>query len=189
MQPEQRAEQRFTLLLRQAKLRTRSGEFLCVLRDVSTRGISVRTFHALPPDRRFAVELQQDKPFLIEKAWENEGEAGFWFKDRVDLNLLLEDDPAFPRRQIRVGLDMPIQLQSGPETGSATLFNLSQQGACFSADRSWARDQLLRLVSPALPEIRAKVRWRQGDLHGVVFEDTFTFREFAALLGRLRGLA
>lgn len=186
---DQRAAPRYTLLLRQAKLRCRTGEFLCVIRDVSETGLSIRTFHPLPPDHRMAIELVEKRPHLIEKVWEKEGEAGFRFKDPVSLDELLADDARFPRRQFRVEIDYPVELCADGVISRASFTNLSQQGACIRCDRILARDQLLSLRSPMLPGIEAKVRWRRDDIHGVVFEQTFSFRDFANLMARIQRVA
>lgn len=181
-----RTAPRYTLILRQAKLRARAGEFLCVIRDVSETGISIRTFHPLPPGDRFAIELREGCPYLIEKVWEKEGEAGFRFRDRVALDQLLEDDARFPRRQMRVEVDLPVDVTAEGRLASGRIVNLSQQGARLEADRSWAREQLLHLHIGGLPPLYAKVRWRRDFTHGLVFEETFSLRDFAYMLARLR---
>lgn len=185
---EQRAAPRLTLLLRQAKLRTRGGEFLCVIRDVSETGLSIRTFHPLPPDKRLAIELREDWPFQLEKVWEKDGEAGFRFRDPVDLDELLAEDARFPKRQIRIRMEMSLTVQGQVERAPATISNLSQQGACIASDATFARDELVKLETPLLPAIHAKIRWRKDDIHGLVFEETFGFRDFACLLASLQGL-
>ena len=189
MRIEQRRAPRYTLLLRQAKLRTRHGEYLCVIRDLSETGISIRTFHPLPPGERMAIELREGCPYLLEKVWEEDGEAGFRFRDRVALSEMLQDDTQFPRRPIRVSVEIPVVMASGAERGQGTLLNLSQQGARLDADRAWARDQLVRLSIAGLPVILAKVRWRREMTHGLVFETPFAFRDFALALARLQGIA
>jgi PilZ domain len=185
---EQRRAARYTLLLRQAKLRTRHGEFLCVIRDISETGISVRIFHPLPPGARMAIELREGCPYLVERVWEHDGEAGFRFRDRVALGEILQDDACYPRRPLRVSVELPALLASSTERGQALLHNLSQQGARLDADRGWARDQLVRLTIAGLPVIHAKVRWRRELTHGLVFETRFAFRDFALALARLQGL-
>ena len=44
---DQRAAPRFTLLIRAAKLVSAQGEFVCVIRDVSETGVSVRRLQGL----------------------------------------------------------------------------------------------------------------------------------------------
>jgi len=188
MRIEQRQAPRYTLLLRQAKLRTRYGEFLCIIRDVSASGISIRIFHPLPPCRRMAIELRDGSPYLVEKIWERAGEAGFRFRDPVALAQMLEDDSRYPRRPIRVAIDVPVTVTSGEQRGTGFLTNLSQQGARLDADCSWARGQLLRIAADDMPMAYAKVRWRRDHVHGLVLEETFSFRDFARCLGRLHGL-
>ena len=118
MRIEQRRAPRYTLLLRQAKLRTRYGEFLCIIRDVSASGISIRIFHPLPPCRRMAIELRDGSPYLVEKIWERAGEAGFRFRDPVALAQMLEDDSRYPRRPIRVASSSPSSHRScAPRAG------------------------------------------------------------------------
>ena len=185
---EDRREPRYTLLLRQAKLRTRDAEFLCVIRDVSISGLRIRTFHPLPDQERFAIELREGCPYAIEKVWERDSEAGFRFRNPVALDDLLRDDERYPRRPMRVTIDMPIALTSEGQSGKAHLTNLSQQGARLETDRFLARGQLIRLEAEHLPMLHAKVRWRRDFTHGVVFEETFAFRDFAYLLARLQGV-
>lgn len=185
---EQRAAPRYTLLLRQAKLRGRSGEFLCVLRDVSETGLSVRTFHTLPTDERMAIELADQRPHLVEKVWEKDGEAGFRFKDPVGLDELLADDARFPRRPLRAAIEHPLQIRTSGTDSGAQIVNLSQQGACIRSDRLLAREQPITLLAPKLPPLDAKVRWRRDNSYGVAFVQTFSFRDFAVLLARLQGI-
>ena len=53
---EQRTAPRFTLLIRAAKLIGPEGEYLCVVRDASESGVSVRLFHPLPATALRALE-------------------------------------------------------------------------------------------------------------------------------------
>ena len=48
---DMRGAQRFTLLIRTAKLVSETGEFLCIIRDVSATGLRLRLFHDLPRGR------------------------------------------------------------------------------------------------------------------------------------------
>ncbi|ABC64586.1 PilZ domain-containing protein [Erythrobacter litoralis] len=185
---EQRAAPRYTLMLRQARLLTAQGQFLCVVRDISQTGVRVKIFHPLPACTDVRLEIIEARPIPLEQVWANDEEAGFRFAGPIDLAAFLAHDPQFPRRQFRVDLDVPIQVSSGLVRVEATSINISQQGACIRSPASFARFQLVKMESEILPTVHAKVLWRQGKVHGLVFEDTFTFREFAMALGRLHGL-
>lgn len=186
---EERRAPRYTLMMRQAKLRTANSEFLCVMRDLSISGISIRTFHPLPPGKRFTVELRDGHPYPIEKVWEGDGEAGFKFRDPVALEEILAEDARFPRRPMRVAVTLPATVMVGPDCGTAVITNISQQGARIEADRAWAHGQLLRVAAPRLAPRYAKVRWRRDKSHGLVFEETFSLREFADFLAQIDGSA
>ncbi|MHA6332280.1 PilZ domain-containing protein [Qipengyuania sp. CAU 1752] len=186
---EERKAPRYTLMMRQAKLRTAKSEFLCVVRDLSVSGISIRTFHPLPPGDCFTVELRDGHPYSIEKVWERDGEAGFKFRDPVALEEILAEDACFPRRPMRVAVTLPATVMVGPDRGTALITNLSQQGARIEADRAWAHGQLMRVAAPGLAPRYAKVRWRHDQSHGLVFEETFSLREFADFLAQIDGNA
>ena len=60
---------RFSLVIRTAKLICRSGEYPCVVRDVSATGVRVRLFDALPPDSHLALELANGERYAMERVW------------------------------------------------------------------------------------------------------------------------
>ena len=64
---DQRGAPRFTSLIRAAKLVCGQGEFVCVIRDVSATGVSLRTFHKLPTDEAIALELQNGESYELER--------------------------------------------------------------------------------------------------------------------------
>ncbi|WP_324761533.1 PilZ domain-containing protein [Porphyrobacter sp. TH134] len=67
---DQRAAPRFTLLIRAAKLVSAQGEFVCVIRDVSETGVSVRLFHALPGCKDFALHMPAGAVYEITAMWQ-----------------------------------------------------------------------------------------------------------------------
>lgn len=183
---EQRGAKRFTLLIRSAKLITDQGEFLCVVRDVSSTGVSVRLFHALPDKGAFALELQSGEQYSVERRWEEAGEAGFEFSDSVDVDRFINEVGEFPKRGLRLGIEFPIQVLARGERHQALVENLSQQGARLHCTAGFAIDQALILEGEFLKDVRAKVRWRGNGSYGLVFDDTFTLGNFAKLAARLQ---
>lgn len=183
---EERAAPRFTLLIRAAKLVAPQGQFVCVIRDVSSTGVSLRGFHALPDGEALMVELQSGERHAVERVWERGMDSGYRFREPVEVSDLISESGEYPRRQVRVDLDRPVYVRSTGQTIAAHLVNLSQQGARIECPYLLAIGQPLRLVSDDLPDISAKVRWREGRQFGLVFDTTFNLRELAMLVAQLQ---
>ncbi|RYE72104.1 MAG: PilZ domain-containing protein [Oxalobacteraceae bacterium] len=184
---ELRTAPRFTLLIRTAKLISSTGEYLCIVRDASSTGISVRTFHPLPSGKQFTLELPNGDQHSIECVWEREGAAGFRFLVPVDIDRLLHNKSRYPKRAVRLKLQLPALISCHGHTAGVVVHNISQQGAQVESALYMAIDQKLRLESESLPVIQARVRWRKGSDYGLVFDDTFQFAELARLAAKLQG--
>jgi hypothetical protein len=183
---DERSAPRFTLLIRSAKLTTPNAEYLCVVRDASESGISVRLFHPLPPDVSLTLELPNRDRHELERVWEEEGKAGFRFAKPTELERIVEGPSRFSKRAMRVNLELPCDLLVGIKRVPATLRNLSQQGALVSTDERLSLVQRVKLRAAGLPEVTAKVRWRRNDQYGLSFEDTFQFGDLALLVYELQ---
>ena len=68
----------------------------------------------------------------------------------------------------------------------AITLNMSQQGARIECESIFAVGQRLTISCEGLPDIRCTVRWRRDANYGLVFEDTFTLREFALAAARVQ---
>ena len=177
---------RFTLLIRAAKLTSPDCEFLCVVRDASETGVSVRLFHPLPPDVPFTLELPNGDRHPLERVWESEGKAGFRFSEPTSFERLVESPSRFAKRAMRVRLEVPCDLMAGLRWVGATIGNISQQGALIRTQERLSLIQRVKLRAEGMPEVAGKVRWRRGDEYGLSFEDTFQFAELAALAFELQ---
>jgi hypothetical protein len=184
--PEQRCTPRFTLLIRAAKLISPAGEFLCVVRDASETGVSVRLFHPLPGDVPLSLEMPNGDCLALERVWEDEGKAGFRFAGQVEIERIVDCPSRFSRRAVRVNVEVPCDLLVGVRRVPGTIHNLSQQGALIATPERLSLMQRVKIRADGMPEITGKVRWRRNDNYGLSFEDTFQFAELAALAFELR---
>lgn len=182
----ERGAPRFTLLIRAAKLVSPDAEFLCVVRDASESGISVRLFHSLPPSVPLTLEMPNGDRIALERVWEEEGKAGFRFAGPVDIERIVESPSPFAKRGVRVRLQIPCDLVIGLRKVGGIICNLSQQGAQISTDERLSLIQRVKIHAEGMPEIAGKVRWRRGNDYGLSFEDTFQFAELAALAFELQ---
>lgn len=186
---DQRAAQRFTLILRAGKLLTESGEYLCVLRDVSSGGLRLRLFHplALPPNLK--IELAGGEQYQLTLAWQDGEQAGCRFdQGPVDTGRLLEEAGPFPKRSIRLRLHQPlaVALRSDGLALQAELHDISQFGAALICTERLAIGQLFELDASGLGQLTARVRWRRGELYGLVFEQSYRLDGLARLVARLQ---
>ena len=183
---DQRGATRYTSLIRSAKLICGSGEFVCVIRDVSATGISLRTFHRLPSGDRMALELPNGDAFELQKVRSEGREGSFTFLTPVPVEKLIREAPDYPKRQLRLNIEMPIEVSCLTGRGQAITRNLSQQGACIDCDVPLAIAQTVKLTSGDLPEIRAKIRWRRAPEYGLVFDNTFSLSDFARMAASIQ---
>lgn len=183
---EQRAAPRVMLLIRPAKLITPEGEFVCVIRDVSATGISVRLFHPLPAGESAVLETETGMRVSMRRVWVRDAEAGFHFDQAIDVAALVNEIGRYRKRKLRIAIELPVTVSFLGQSHPAVIRNLSQQGARTETEVRLALAQMVRLKSPYLPEIRAQVRWRRDDQYGLVFEDTFSLGEFAEIAALLQ---
>lgn len=184
---DQRAAPRVSLLIRPAKLIAPSGEYLCVLRDASATGVKVRCFHPLP-GQSLTLELGNGDRYPVERMWEQGDHAGLRFRDVVPVEYLIKETGPYPRRPVRLRMTLPALLLAGRDMLTATVHDLSQQGARITCDEQLALNRQFRLEIAGVAPIVAKVRWRRPPAAGLVFEDTFRLEDFARLAYRLQPL-
>lgn len=187
---ETREAPRFSLLIRAAKIVSAHGEFVCVVRDVSEKGVSVRLFHAVPHGDPIELHMPGGGVYELRTIWERDNEAGFEFTKPVDVARLVHEASEYPKRGLRLGLYFPVTIRSLTMASEGIIENLSQQGARFESEGQFATDQNLRIESAeggiVFKDVRAKVRWRRDQQYGVVFDDTLSLSEFARFAARLQ---
>ncbi len=176
---EQRGAQRYTLMLRAAKLLCESGEYVGVVRDVSATGAKIRLFHEAPPDTHLFLELANGGRYAMERMWLADDHAGFRFSSAIDVSEFMEECSLYARRPLRLRLNGAARVKSRGAEGPATLVNLSQHGACIEMDRTLAVCEPLRLEVAELPVRIGHVRWRRARAYGLVFQQAYRLDELA----------
>ena len=184
-----RTAERFTLMMRTAKLMTEVAEHLCVIRDVSSSGLSARLFHPLAPVGRVTLEMQTGDRHVMYPVWQREGEAGFRFCTPVDVESMIRNCSRFPKRELRFAADIDVDLHARGECSEAILRNFSQQGAMLECADHFSLGQVLRLESDHFPQTVGRVRWRMGNRYGLAFDSTIQMLELANLIVRMNRTA
>lgn len=183
---ELRSAPRFTLLIRSAKLIGDTGEYLCIIRDVSASGLRLRIFHPLPPLERCALELSTGERFEIERVWESSDHAGFRFADWIDVQQFIAEASPYPKRALRLRLEFPATITADGTNAPALVRDLSREGARIETALPLAIRQKVNFVARGLPQIVGSVCWRSSSAYGLVFQQVFTFEELAKLAAQLQ---
>jgi len=183
---DSRVAPRFTVLIRAAKLLTTQGEFLCVIRDASESGISLKVFHDLPDSGEMTIELQNGDQFGVEPVWQDGDRAGFRFAQSVDVQRIVELTGHFAKRGVRINVAVPIEVDTGAYAFTANLRDLSPQGAKIETAELLALDQRVSVSTHGLRPTRARVRWRREGCFGLIFDDVFQFGEMAEIVHQLQ---
>lgn len=186
---EQRAAPRSSLMLRTAKVVCQSGEYLCLVRDVSASGAGLRFFHAVPPEPRIFLELADGQIHPIERVWARENEAGYRFAAEIDVAEFITEHSDHPHRAIRLRLERPALVSVDGHDVQATLRDISRTGARIVAQQSWPLQAFVRLELAGLPIRYGHVRWREGTAHGIVFQNAMPLGDLALQLLALQPFA
>lgn len=183
---DSRLAPRSTPVLRSGKVVCQSGEYLCMMRDVSTGGVGLRFFHAPPPEPRIFLQLANGKVLPIERVWSRDHDAGYRFAAVVDVDEFISEGAMQPPRPIRVRLSLPALVTVDGRDGPARLADISRTGARIDADRQWPLEAFVRLEASGLPLLFGHIRWRDGTAHGIVFQNVLPLEKLAQHLLELQ---
>ncbi len=176
---EMRAAPRSSLMFRTAKLLCESGEYICVVRDISSTGARLRLFHDVPPDTHLFLEMANGERYAMERVWTRDDHAGFRFSCTIDVDQFIAETSPYPRRPVRLKLQRPADLSVDGVASPVVLLDLSQQGARIDAGRMFALEQKVVLAVEGQPRRFGCVRWRKGYTHGLVLQHSFRLDELA----------
>lgn len=165
-----------------AKLVADKRELLCVIRDVSEGGIRLRLFHELPQPTYLAIEMENGESHALQLVWQADEEIGCSFVHHGDLRELLSSDRSrYVARQPRLEVFHEATLTSGGVHATIIVRNISEIGLAIDSPQ-WLmiRDEV-RIESPLLPTMLARVAWRRPPRYGLVLEKKFEIPELARI--------
>lgn len=172
----------FTLVRKIAKLVATTGEFVCIIRAISSTELRLQLLHPLPDAPRFALELPNGDCYFIEKQWESDREAGFRFSTQIEVGAFIFEACPFAKRPIRLRTVLPALISVKGTSGEAVIHDLSQEGARIEASLMPALYQRIRIdTEPVSAPIFATVHWKSQRHFGVLFERPFSLEELAAI--------
>lgn len=176
---QKRQSHRASMMLRRAKLVCQSGEYLCLIRDVSGKGIGLGFLHDVPLEPRVLLQLANGMTYPIERVWAQSRQAGYRFGCTVTLGEFLREDGPHPVRPLRLNLEGKARIQDGRSAMEALLVDLSCEGAKVVCEDEVRARGLISFELPGMTPQLAQVRWNKGDHYGLQFQHPLSTEELA----------
>lgn len=176
---DQRASERSSLMLRSAKLVCQSGEYVCIVRDVSSDGVGLRFMHAVPTEPRIILELSNGSTYPIERVWAGKQQAGYRFARAIELNDFIHEPSPFENRPIRLRMCTEAVIEAQRVAHRARLVDLSRGGAMIECGERFPEGAFLTLELPGIGAKAADVAWRKGAQHGLMFHQPLSIEQLA----------
>jgi len=181
--PERRRHERKLALLRVAVLHAGGVSDICVVRNVSSNGLSARIYRKLTTDEPVEIEFRSGELLAGTVVWEHERDVGIVFPDPIDVVAVLSSScvsEVTKRRALpRIGIECSGRLSTGLESVVATLRDISQGGASLALEKPMTGLSNVQLFLPDLPPIAGAVRWTSGQNVGVSFNGCIAFEQLA----------
>lgn len=156
-----------------AKLRTISGESLCLVRNISPGGLTAHVYSSLDIGGAATFEFTSGAVIRAIIVWQRDNVAGAQFSDRVDIATVfgLRDlsPPAPEPRAPRVELGIPATIRLGAMHRAIILNNISQSGAKIHCDDRLKPGLKLTLLVNGLAPLAGEVRWNRDGFAGLAF--------------------
>jgi hypothetical protein len=191
---ERRHGARHIAVMRVAKLHTRHGEELCLVRNISAGGLMANVWSDLTIDDPLTAEFKSGHRVAGKVVWRRENRIGMQFDGDADLATVLggDEDPApgFHPRAPRINISARGRLRCGARYYAVDLRDISQGGARItSADPDvWEKiDGAIVLSVTGLPPIEGTARWHDASNAGLAFNTPIPLDTIARWIAANRG--
>jgi hypothetical protein len=171
---DRRGDNRHMTVLRVAKLETRRGQELCLVRNISAGGLMANIYSNLVVGDGVVVEFKVEDRFAGRVVWRRENQVGVQFEETADVSALLnaeESGEGWRARSPRIDVDQPARLRHGARYHGVTLTNISQGGAGLAAADELEAGARIVLTIPDLPPVPGVVRWYANGHAGIAFDE------------------
>ncbi|GAA0324496.1 hypothetical protein GCM10009087_38500 [Sphingomonas oligophenolica] len=187
---DRRQHARHVSVLRVAKINTPRSEELCLVRNISGKGMMVHVYSDLCVGDPVSTEFNSGKPIAGRIIWHREGMIGIEFDESLDPDSILSGTnsvPAAPHpRPPRVGLELHGRIRVGSRYQTVTLCNISQGGANIRPSEPDTVLEKVVLMVNGLPPIAGSVRWQDEEHAGIEFDIPVSFEVLARWVPSVR---
>lgn len=180
---ERRLQQRQVALLRVALLHVGGSKELCVVRNISSSGLSARIYRKLVGGEHVQIEFRSGELLSGAVVWERDWEVGIVFPALIDVEAVLASrwvtESSRGRSLPRIEISCRGRLKMGSRSYSAELQDISQGGARVVTQTPLISKGDAVLTLPDLPPVAGVVRWVGGIAVGISFNECIPFDRLA----------
>jgi hypothetical protein len=179
---ERRGEKRHIALLRVALLHSAGTKDLCVVKNISSHGLSARTYRELAKDDDVRVEFRSGDVLSGSVVWQREWDFGLVFPEPISIEKVLASrwviESGRRRNLPRIEVGCRARLRKTAESHDALLLDISQGGARVQIESAIELGKVV-LILPDLPPLAGVVRWVLGTEAGISFNECISFEPLA----------
>ncbi len=185
---EHRTATRKSAMLRTAKIVCQTGEYVCLIRDLSELGVGLSFLHEAPSEPRIILQLTNGLTYPLERVWAGKRQAGYRFGSEISLDEFLHEESPFEDRPIRLEISAEARITDGRAITRVRLVDISREGAKFESDGSHPEQRLVSFEALGLPQRLGQIRWHNGKQFGMQFQHPLRIQELAAMAIRSQPL-
>jgi hypothetical protein len=182
-QGDRRADERHLTLFRVGTIIIGSRRELCLVKNISAGGASIRAYCPIQPDMKIQIELKERQPVGGVVTWIKGPDAGITFDERVDVIDLLKSSGDDPRpRMPRIEARCVCFVREGAILHRSNMLNISQGGLSVETPNGLNVNSDVTVTIPGLPTQDAVVRWASGNRYGLSFNTVLPLAGLVAWL-------
>lgn len=185
--PERRDGKRHLTLLRVGAITVEGRRELCLIKNISSGGMSIRPYCALATGTRVVIELKtgMSVPGLV--AWVDGATAGVEFDQPVDVLDVLAATEDRPRpRMPRIAVDCFATVRDGAAVHRLRVCDISQGGLKLAGEPRIDAASDLSVTLPGMSPQPASLRWSSQGHVGITFNRLLALAELVEWLRAMR---
>ena len=169
-QPARRSDRHHLTLLRVGAITIGDRRELCLIRNISAGGMSIRSYSPLAVGTPVLIELKTGMRVPGTVAWVDDGTAGVEFKEPVDvLDVLSSTDDGPTPRMPRIEVDCYASVRAGAVVRGLRVCDISQGGVKLAGHLSTEVASDLSVTLPGMSPQPASLRWSCDGHVGLTF--------------------
>lgn len=167
---DRRGGQRYMSVLQAGKIITETMQELCLVRNISSKGVMAEIFAPLEADTRVEIEFKAGANVSGIVRWVQDGRAGIEFDEPIDVHEVLAPHAGrMAPRAPRLAIDSMARVIVGDLRKRLQIFDISQGGVKVDAGMTLESGLDVVVEIEGLPVRASVVRWVSGQHAGISF--------------------